>query len=318
MARDQSLLDRLAAGLGQFSEDVTGKPSGVLARQRAEQELQQRQQLGNILAGQSIPQFLRPGGAEALSPEELQRTQLEQLSALGTPGALEIVRQQAPLTQKPQAPLSTVGKIQADINAGRISPQAGRAAIQRQTQPRAPLVQISSGEKAKTRTSRDQLTEGLTAVNELIAKIEEDPTRAGILGFGRGVAETAGGVVSDVASFIPGFEGVQKTVEGLQPKLGESIRGLRPLQNKLASGLARSRFGESGRIPVQQLELARKDVNIAEATSGRQTLDSLRQVRKELQSSLDALIGRAGEAGFALPVKKSPVIKLDENFNIIQ
>jgi len=316
-----SILSQIGAGLSGFSAGLADPSASLkLVQQRKKEQLEQqeRQQLGNILAGRSTPEFLRPGGAEGLTPQQSQQLQLNELAGLATPESLKILQGISPLAQKPVTAASPLGKLRQDLTNKKITQEGFDKAKKKLLAPRAPLVQITSGEKAKTRTSRDQLTEGLAAVNELISKIEEDPTRAGILGFGRGIAETAGGVISDVSSFLPGFEGVQKSVEGLQPKLGESIRGLRPLQNKLASGLARSRFGDSGRIPVQQLELARKDVNIAEATSGRQTLDSLRQVRKELQTSLESLVGRAGEAGFDLPVKKSPVIKLDENFNIIQ
>ena len=320
-----NILSRLASGLSGFGAGVADPSFAIKEAQRRREEeaalrkQQQDREVAQIQSGQTTPAFARPGGAEPFTPEQSVQARLAQLSQLDSPAAFEAINRLAPLAAQVK-PASPAGKIQQDFNAGLIDQRTRDALIKKATSPRAPLVQITSGEKAKTRTSRDQLTEGLSAVNELITKIEEDPTRAGILGFGRGIAETTGGVVSDVASLIPGFEGVQQAVEGIQPKLGESIRGLRPLQNRLATGLARSRFGDSGRIPVQQLELARGDVNIADATSGRQTLDSLRQVRKELQDSLNALVGRSAEAGFDLPVKKPQkqnIIKLDANFNVI-
>lgn len=58
--------------------------------------------LGNILSGQSIPEFARMGGAEPDSPENIREAQLAQLSNLGTPEALEILGKLSPMNQSPE------------------------------------------------------------------------------------------------------------------------------------------------------------------------------------------------------------------------
>lgn len=321
-------LEKLQALAGGFGRGVQALGSlGLSELQRAQiqeqtqRQQQQRQQLGGILSGQTIPAFARPGGAEPSTPQQIQQAQLAQLAQLGTPEASKILQQIAPLAQKPGAPLSPTGKIQADITAGRISPQIGRQLLAKATAPRAPLVQISTGEKNKARQSRDQLEAGIKAADKLIAEIKASPTKAGVVGIARGALETGAGVVTDIAKSIPGFEGVGGTVKGFLPKTGASIRALKPSQNKLAIGLARSRQGNTGRLLSQQLKSAREDTTIAGITSGQQTLESLEQVRQELIDSQNALFGRAAEVGFDLPVPKdkvSEVIILDENFNVVE
>lgn len=58
--------------------------------------------LGNILSGQSIPQFARAGGAEPDSPENIREAQLAQLAHLGTPEALNIIGKLSPMNQSPE------------------------------------------------------------------------------------------------------------------------------------------------------------------------------------------------------------------------
>lgn len=313
-----NILSRLGAGLSGFGAGVQD-PSFAIKEARRREEEQQRQQLGQILSGQSTPAFLRAGGAEGTTPEQRQQFQLSQLAALGTPAATDILTKLSPLGQKPATPLSTVGKIQSDITRGLITPEAGIAAIKKATRPAAPLVQIGSSAKASTRKSRDQLQSGINAADKLIAELEKAPTKGGVLGAARGAFETGAGVVGDIAGSIPGFEGVKESLTGVLPTIGDSVKGLSPLQNQLALGLARSRQGDEGRILADNLKQSKQDTNIGGLTSSQQVLDSLRKVKEELQTSLGNLVGRAGEAGFDLPVgSKRNVIKLDENFNVVQ
>lgn len=132
----RGFLSNLGEGLGAVGAGLTD-PAGEFERRRKEKQLQQAQQLGaqqsqrlgSILSGQSTPAFLRVGGAEGNTPEQVRQLQLNELAGLGTPEALEILASQSPLTQQAAAPLSPVGKINADIKAGRIDPETGRALI---------------------------------------------------------------------------------------------------------------------------------------------------------------------------------------------
>lgn len=308
---------RIGLGIGTFGLSELARAG---EQERLDKVQQERRDLIRIVGGQTIPAFARAGGAEPSSPEEIRQAQFGQLANLGTPAALQLASQISPLTQGSISAVSPVGKINQDFRAGLTSRETTDALIKRATSARQPLVTITSGNKSRIRTTRDQLRGGLEAVNLLISKIEADPTKAGIIGSGRGVLETGAGVLTDIASTIPGFNAISETFKDFLPKSGESIRALKPIQNKLAMGLARARQGDTGRLLASQLKSAKEDSTIAGFTSGTQSLDSLRQVRAELQSSLESLFGRAGEAGFDLPKGKitSKVIRLDENFNVIE
>lgn len=157
MARG-NLLSQLGRGLSGFGAGIQD-PSFAIKQQLLQEEQdrilkqqqvqqQQRQQLGSILSGQSIPAFARPGGAEPQTPQETRRQQLAQLSSLATPEAIKTLSGLSPLTQKPAAPLSSEGKIQADVTAGRLTPELGKRLLEKAAAPRAPLVQV--GGKAET------------------------------------------------------------------------------------------------------------------------------------------------------------------------
>jgi len=70
--------------------------------------------LGNILSMQSIPAFARPGGAEPDSPENIRNMQLQQLSQVGTPQALEMLGKLSPMNQSPEK-LAALGQLSALI-----------------------------------------------------------------------------------------------------------------------------------------------------------------------------------------------------------
>lgn len=92
-------LSRLASGLGRGVEILGTLGTADLFRERA---LNERRQLGNIIAGQSIPAFARAGGAEPDSPENIRDAQLAQLATLGTPEALDIIGKLSPMNQSPE------------------------------------------------------------------------------------------------------------------------------------------------------------------------------------------------------------------------
>ena len=163
MARERSLLQRIGGGLQGFGAG-TANPLALMQFQeqqrRQQQEQQQLQQLGNILSGESIPAFARPGGAEPETPEEALQTKKRQLGALATPASINALsaltpRPQQPIkvgagetlfdpnTQQPifQAPVtraaqSPLGKVQSDIQSGLIPEDLRQEAISAVTAPR--------------------------------------------------------------------------------------------------------------------------------------------------------------------------------------
>lgn len=112
----------------------------IAAQQDADRS---NRELASILAGSSIPAYARPGGAEP--DPNMRQAQLQQLAALGTPEATSILAQLSPLMQKPASPMSTVGKIQADISQGLIAPDVGQKAIEAAVASKAPVVNVNSG-----------------------------------------------------------------------------------------------------------------------------------------------------------------------------
>lgn len=202
MARD-NLLGRLARGLSGFGAGIQD-PSFAIKEAQKRRDEEQRQELNRVLSGQSIPAFARPGGAEPLSPAQLQQTQLQQLGALATPESTELLAKISPLTQKPVTPFSSVGKIQADITAGRITPKIGQQAIQRAIAPRAPLVQVggkarTEGEKViskalgervvKTTEAGDAAQDTLASAGVIQGAIDRDLPAGPLANFGAFVVE---------------------------------------------------------------------------------------------------------------------------------
>lgn len=84
-----SKLSGLAAGFGRGVQALGSFGLSELQRQQTRRKREELQQLGNILSGQSIPAFARPGGAEPLTPEAFRQTQQAQLGRLGTPEAIQ-------------------------------------------------------------------------------------------------------------------------------------------------------------------------------------------------------------------------------------
>lgn len=151
-------MSNILSNLGRGALAVSSFGVSELARKQKEEELAKQAELANILSGQTIPAFAREGGAEPSSAEEIKQAQMAQLANLAGQGnkqAMEIIAAKSPLLQKQAAPLSTVGKITADVQAGRIAREVGRQLIDKATAPAKPLVNIED----KTEGTRLQESE---------------------------------------------------------------------------------------------------------------------------------------------------------------
>lgn len=91
-----NFLSRLGQGLSGFGAGVKDPSFAVKAARRREEE-EERRRLGEILSGQTIPAF----ASLEQTPEQIRQAQLQQLAALGTPEATQIIAQQSPLTADP-------------------------------------------------------------------------------------------------------------------------------------------------------------------------------------------------------------------------
>lgn len=60
-------------------------PGYVAAQLKAKQEAERLADIGGALAGDYIPAFLQPGGAEAMTPEQTYASKARRLAALGSP-----------------------------------------------------------------------------------------------------------------------------------------------------------------------------------------------------------------------------------------
>ena len=96
MSRDLPVLQRIAQGLGRFSEATTGQTPPFLQRQRQEQTIRD---IGQAISQSNVPAFIR----EQQTPDQRRRAQLESLLALGTPAALQAAQ---PFIETPQTQLA--------------------------------------------------------------------------------------------------------------------------------------------------------------------------------------------------------------------
>ena len=247
----------------------------ALERQRIEQ--QRRQEINRVLSLQSIPAFARPGGAEPLSPQQLRQTQLQQLSAIKGPEATELLAKISPLTQKPVTPLSPVGKIQADITAGRITPQIGQQLIQRATAPRAPLVQI--GGEARTEGEKvisKALGERVVKTTEAGDAAQDTLASAGVIqgAIDRGIAA---GPLSNFGAFVIelgtqlGFPINKETIS--------KATDVRVVNRELSKGAL-------NKVEKMKGNLSNKDLKFVKEIAGR-----LDEGKATLQELVDSMVG---------------------------
>ena len=275
MAREN--LSPFRRGLLRFSEAALGQPNPILQRQR---EQEQRQELNRILSGLSQPAFARPGGAEPLPPEQFRQTQLQQLSALATPEATELLAKISPLTQKPVTPVtpfSTVGKIQGDVAAGRITPEIGQQAIQRAIAPRAPVVQI--GGEART--------EGEKVISKALGERVVKTTEAGDLA--QDTLASAGVIQGAIDRGLPAgpLANFGAFVVELGTQLGfpinkETIRkatDVRVVNRELSKGAL-------NKVEKMKGNLSNKDLKFVKEIAGR-----LDEGKATLQELVDSMVG---------------------------
>lgn len=148
----------------------------------------------------------------------------------------------------------------------------------------------------------DQLISAYDAASKLETTAIEDPTKAGVIGKARGVAETASGVLGDLSNFIPGSVGdrVQGVAQKLSPNEGGTGAQLAPYENALAIGLVRARKGSGERITVDDLKEARKVTSLTDIKSSEQVAQRLGTVRQEIESAMSKLEKRAEKMGVVL------------------
>jgi hypothetical protein len=220
-------------GLLRFSEAALGQPNPVLQRQREQQQLQQ---LGQILSGQTTPAFLRPGGAEGLTPEQSQQLQMRELAALGTPAATELLTQISPLTQRRRADVTAPSAVREFQFVQQLTPEQQRQFVnlKRADPLRAKgLVETTTGVQVQPGFARGiQEVERAREAGAQIAKGEFEPQRVAETAAAKKKAELQ---VARAAAF-PQLEGafqsasaksdvVTDTIDEVLPKVGAATAG---------------------------------------------------------------------------------------------
>lgn len=236
-----STIQAIGRGLSAFGAGVND-PSGTFERmlqeRQQEEKKQQLQQLGSVLSGAQTPAYAKQGGAEGLSPQQVQQQQNVQLANLGTPEAINLLAQRTNI--QPSSPASPLGKLQSDISKGFIPQNIGQQALNRAIQPQSPLVQVNSGEREsafereigkKTASSistfiEDQTTKtaelqnSLQAVNEMENLLNQGIKTGGFADVKIGLGEAIRFLGGD-PSRIPALENINEleTLSGLTNKL---------------------------------------------------------------------------------------------------
>lgn len=132
------------AGRGFWGAATLGATEvGRMNKRDEEEKIRQHlAQIGDVMGGEQIPQFLRPGQtSESYTPQQFETAKTQQLYHLGTPEASSFLAAR----QKQFEPQSPAGKIQADVAAGRLTPEMGAKLLEKESTHAGPLVKVDTG-----------------------------------------------------------------------------------------------------------------------------------------------------------------------------
>ena len=303
--------------LGGIGRGVMAVGSGGISemwRGENERANEQRQQLANILAGQTIPAFARAGGAEPSSPQQIEQAQLAQLAQLNSPEALKIIASKSPLTQTAASPLSTIGKIQADIQAGRISPEIGNAMLQKEIAPSKPLVNVNTGgESAGQKEIAKSRAERITNIRNL-------GDTSNVVSFGANRLQEAidrnnVGSLSDIKAL--GVELADSFGLPLRPELLTKAKDVRAVERVLARGALDTLESLKGSTSNKDLDFAQKvsgRVNQGKA-SLQELADLMKASSSKAQQISDAVV-QSDLDGSSLKEQDALIAKLKKDLNL--
>lgn len=159
--------------LGGFSKYLTdtgtelSKPGSLAEQQKLRQQAPLNARIGNITAGQEIPNFLRPNQTtESYTPEQFEAAKIQQLYTLGTPEAANIANKfiETPETRMKQAEFG--------LSKQNIESEIANRAAQRGLQKES--LDIQRAELAATKAERDR--NYTLAAKELEAKLKGGTT----------------------------------------------------------------------------------------------------------------------------------------------
>lgn len=144
--------------------------------------------------------------------------------------------------------------------------------------------QFTRKERTDILSARSQLGKALENTEKLIKEVQEDPSLAGAVGLGRTAAESIGGAATDIADVL-GVEELGNLGRKISGDADRQAARTSPVETSIATGLARARFGP-GRLPVDEIQQARKNIQLRGLGSSAQALSRLQAVREELMSEM--------------------------------
>lgn len=170
-----------------------------------------------------------------------------------------------------------------------------------------------------------------TKLDEMIQRVEEDPTLVGAVGSVRRFGQTASGVAEDLGSvfgdtFVGGImEGAADIAEGDDTELTEEqkqelfnnpdISRLKLFENSLGLALARLRHPD-GRVPVDVIKRSISDMQLTGFTSSKDVINRLKEVRDEMEKRRKNLRKRTKQP--SENDGNQTVIRFDSQGNIIE
>ena len=167
------------------------------------------------------------------------------------------------------------------------------------TQGAQPFSDLSAQDKQKAIASIDTVNKSIDLVEGVIADIDEDPTKYGIVGTGRRIAQTLVGTASDLGAIIEkatgidinkGAERIAKTLSGtpleaeFEGIFSPTLSKLQLLENTIAFDLARLRLTSGGgniRALKQVFIDAKDDVKLTGATSSKDVRARMVEIKSQ-------------------------------------
>lgn len=148
--------------------------------------------------------------------------------------------------------------------------------------------------------ARDSADMAISKLDNIQQAIADDPSRAGVVGAARGLAQRIAGMAADVSQAVGESFGVDlglgKVEPGLKSLFDPTLPEMDVLENSLSYALARARK-PTGKLNLQDVESARKDVRLKGVRDVAAVRVRLQTIRREFEQAKTALGRRLGNSG---------------------
>ena len=166
-----------------------------------------------------------------------------------------------------------------------------------------PPKELTAEQKFAKKQSLADLEKGEKALQNLISIIEQDPSKAGVVGTGRNIAATGINVLGDLARGA----GLPKAESMARQAAPDSLSTSSPLISDAIYGIARVRKGDDNKLNKDDIESAREDFGLTGLTkSSPQALAKLKKSLEQIQNTKASYSGIMDEFNVSPPKKKQP------------